>query len=86
MASVVRLRLVADNGENVMLTTSPPEERLLLEGLLRILRQLHPAAPDFRAVEYEDDEGDLVTVTNDEEVPQLRVTLRVSGVFLGISD
>jgi len=71
MASVVRLRLVADNGENVMLTTSPPEERLTLEGLLRILRQLHPAAPDFRAVEYEDDEGDLVTVTNDEEVVEM---------------
>ena len=67
MASVVRLRLVADNGENVMLTSSS-NRPLSLESLLQMLRQLNPGGADVRAVEYEDDEGDLVTVTNDEEV------------------
>ena len=67
MASSVRLRLVADNGENVLLT-SRPGENLNLDALLMILRQLHPDGASVCAVEYEDDEGDLVTVTNDEEV------------------
>ena len=67
MSSFVRLRLVADNGENVMLT-SIPDQPLSLGALLQMLRQLNPGGADVRAVEYEDDEGDLVTVTNDEEV------------------
>ena len=67
MSSTVRLRLVADNGENVMLT-SHPERTLTFETLLNLLRQLHPNGANVSALEYEDDEGDLVTVTNDEEV------------------
>ena len=67
MAPSVSLRLVADNGENVMLTLRP-EEILTLDALLALLRQLNPAGPNVCALEYEDDEGDLVTVTNDEEV------------------
>ena len=67
MAPSVSLRLVADNGENVMLTLRP-EEILTLDALLALLRQLNPAGSNVCALEYEDDEGDLVTVTNDEEV------------------
>ena len=67
MSSFVRLRLIAENGENVMLTSSP-DQNLSLQSLLQMLRQLNPGGAEVRAVEYEDDEGDLVTVTNDEEV------------------
>jgi len=70
MAPSVSLRLVADNGENVMLTLRP-EEILTLDALLALLRQLNPAGPNVCALEYEDDEGDLVTVTNDEEVQEM---------------
>lgn len=70
MSSFVRLRLIAENGENVMLTSSP-DQNLSLQSLLQMLRQLNPGGAEVRAVEYEDDEGDLVTVTNDEEVLEM---------------